>query len=161
MHFRAFEIAFRNENAISFHSPTDSLLKALQAAALAKVDVRLMIPSHSDSRLLQYASQSYLKDILRAGVKVYFYEGGFLHAKSLIIDDEFSTIGSTNFDFRSFDHNFEINAFMYSTETATQMKKIFISDMQQCRRITLNRWKRRPMTTKVIESFVRLMSPIL
>lgn len=166
------EIAFSFLKAISnarkciyiqtpYFLPTDSLLKALQAAALAKVDVRLMIPSHSDSRLLQYASQSYLKDILRAGVKVYFYEGGFLHAKSLIIDDEFSTIGSTNFDFRSFDHNFEINAFMYSTETATQMKKIFISDMQQCRRITLNRWKRRPMTTKVIESFVRLMSPIL
>ena len=95
------EIAFSFLKAISnarkciyiqtpYFLPTDSLLKALQAAALAKVDVRLMIPSHSDSRLLQYASQSYLKDILRAGVKVYFYEGGFLHAKSLIIDDEFS-----------------------------------------------------------------------
>lgn len=141
--------------------PTDSLLKALQAAALAKVDVRLMIPSHSDSRLLQYASQSYLKDILRAGIKVYFYQGGFLHAKSLIIDNEFSSIGSTNFDFRSFDHNFEINAFMYNTDTNAMMKKIFINDMRQCRRITLSRWKRRPLTTKVAESFARLMSPIL
>lgn len=141
--------------------PTDSLLKALQAAALAKVDVRLMIPSHSDSRLLQYASQSYLKDILRAGIKVYFYQGGFLHAKSLIIDNEFSSIGSTNFDFRSFDHNFEINAFMYNADTNAQMKKIFINDMRQCRRITLSRWKRRPLTTKVAESFARLMSPIL
>lgn len=141
--------------------PTDSLLKALQAAALAKVDVRLMIPSHSDSRLLQYASQSYLKDILRAGIKVYFYQGGFLHAKSLIIDNEFSSLGSTNFDFRSFDHNFEINAFMYNADTNAQMKKIFINDMRQCRRITLSRWKRRPLTTKVAESFARLMSPIL
>lgn len=141
--------------------PTDSLLKALQAAALAKVDVRLMIPSHSDSRLLQYASQSYLKEILRAGIKVYFYQGGFLHAKSLIIDNEFSSLGSTNFDFRSFDHNFEINAFLYSPETNAQMKKIFINDMRQCRRITLSRWKRRPLTTKVAESFARLMSPIL
>lgn len=141
--------------------PTDSLLKALQAAALAKVDVRLMIPSHSDSRLLQYASQSYLKEILRAGIKVYFYQGGFLHAKSLIIDNEFSSLGSTNFDFRSFDHNFEINAFLYSPETNAQMKKIFINDMRQCRRITLNRWKRRPLATKVAESFARLMSPIL
>lgn len=141
--------------------PTDSLLKALQAAALAKVDVRLMIPSHSDSRLLQYASQSYLKEILRAGIKVYFYQGGFLHAKSLIIDNEFSSLGSTNFDFRSFDHNFEINAFLYSPETNAQMKKIFINDMRQCRRITLSRWKRRPLATKVAESFARLMSPIL
>ena len=127
--------------------PTDSLLKALQAAALAKVDVRLMILSHSDSRLLQYASQSYLKEILRAGIKVYFYQGGFLHAKSLIIDNEFSSLGSTNFDFRSFDHNFEINAFLYSPETNAQMKKIFINDMRQCRRITLSRWKRRPLAT--------------
>lgn len=141
--------------------PTDSLLKALQAAALAKVDVRLMVPRHSDSRLLQYASQSYLKDVLRAGIKVYFYEGGFLHAKSLVIDNEFSTIGSTNFDFRSFDHNFEINAFMYSPETNARMKKIFLNDMKQCKRITLSRWKRRPIYTKVVESFVRLMSPIL
>lgn len=67
----------------------------------------------------------------------------------------------TNFDFRSFDHNFEINAFMYNADTNAQMKKIFINDMRQCRRITLSRWKRRPLTTKVAESFARLMSPIL
>ena len=141
--------------------PTDSLLKGLQMAALSKVDVRLMIPAHGDSRLLQLASQSYLRNILQAGVKVYFYQAGFLHAKTIVIDDEFSTVGSTNFDFRSFDHNFEINAFMYSPDTAKRLKQIFIDDMQQCRNVSLGEWIRRPRTTRVVESFVRLMSPVL
>ncbi|MBQ8422681.1 MAG: cardiolipin synthase [Coprobacter sp.] len=141
--------------------PTDSILKALQIAALSKVDVRLMIPARGDNRILQLASQSYLKDVLLAGVKVYMYQEGFLHAKTIVIDDEFSTVGSTNFDFRSFDHNFEINAFLYSRETATRMKKIFENDMQHCRRIVLNRWVRRPITMRVVESFLRLMSPVL
>ena len=123
--------------------------------------MRIILPSRSDSKIVYWATRSYIGEMLDAGIKVYFYEGGFLHAKSLVIDNEFSTIGSTNFDFRSFDHNFEINAFMYSPETNTRMKKIFLNDMKQCKRITLSRWKRRPIYTKVVESFVRLMSPIL
>ena len=141
--------------------PTESLMKVLQVAALAKVDVRLMLPEKSDSPVLQLASHSYIKPMLKAGVKVYFYQKGFIHSKTIVIDDEFSTVGSTNLDFRSFDHNFEVNAFMYDKELAIKMKNIFIADQQQCRRIPWSYWRRRPVASKVKESIVRLLSPVL
>lgn len=141
--------------------PTESLMKILQVAALAKVDVRLMLPEKSDSPVLQRASHSYITPMLKAGVKVYFYQPGFLHAKSIVIDDEFSTIGSTNLDFRSFDHNFEVNAFMYNKELALDMKNIFLNDQKNCRRITLKHWINRPLQKRIVESVVRLLSPVL
>lgn len=105
--------------------PTESVLVAMRTAALAGVDVRLMIPMRADSRLTHLASCSYLADVLQAGVKVYFYKKGFLHSKLMVSDDELSTVGSTNIDFRSFEHNFEVNAFVYDVETALQMREIF------------------------------------
>ena len=86
--------------------PTESMLRALQAAALAKVDVRVMIPRYSDSAILTYASYSYVLECLRAGIKIYLYNGGMLHSKTMMIDEDFSSIGSANIDFRSFEHNF-------------------------------------------------------
>lgn len=141
--------------------PTESLMKALQSAALSRVDVRIMIPRRSDSMMLKYASYSYIAECLRAGIKIYFYEPGMLHSKTLIIDDEFSTVGSTNFDFRSFEHNFECNMVVYSTKFNRQMKEIFAEDMKHCQRITPSAWRHRPMTQKALESFMRLFSPIL
>ena len=108
--------------------PTESLVKALQTAALAKVDVRLMIPERSDSTVLRFASFSYITEMLRAGVKVYFYQPGILHSKTIIIDDELCSVGSTNFDFRSFEHNFEANAFIYDREVNSEMKRIFLEE---------------------------------
>ena len=141
--------------------PTESLVKALQTAALAKVDVRLMIPERSDSTVLRFASFSYITEMLRAGVKVYFYQPGILHSKSIIIDDELCSVGSTNFDFRSFEHNFEANAFIYDREVNSEMKRIFLEDQQQCRRIIQHYWRHRPLYQKGIESIMRLLSPVL
>ena len=141
--------------------PNDPLLRALQAAALAGVDVRLMIPRNPDSRLLRLVSGSYLKQCLTAGIKVYFYEPTVLHAKVVIIDDEFVTTGSTNIDFRSFEHNFECNVLVYSTSLNRQMKAIFQQDMSQSTRLILSRWRRRPLLTKAAESILRLLAPIL
>lgn len=141
--------------------PTDSLIKALQTAALAKVDVRLMIPERSDSKVLRFASFSYITEMLQAGVKVYFYQPGLLHAKTIIIDDELCSVGSTNFDFRSFEHNFEANAFIYDREVNNEMKRIFLEDQQQCRRIIQHYWRHRPLIQKGIESIMRLLSPVL
>ena len=87
--------------------PTEAVLVAMQTAALAGVDVRLMLPYRADNRLTHLGSCSYLAEALRAGVKVYFYKKGFLHSKLMVSDDELSTVGSTNVDFRSFEHNFE------------------------------------------------------
>ena len=141
--------------------PTEALLKALQCAALAKVDVRIMMPRRSDSDLLRYASDSYIAECLQAGIKIYLYEGGMLHSKTLIIDDELVSVGSTNFDFRSFEYNFEANLFIYSGKFNDEMVELFDRDMKKSHHLTSAEWRRRPMLKKGAESIVRLTSPIL
>jgi len=141
--------------------PSDSLLKALQVAALSKVDVRLMIPRKPDSILLRYASYSYVKQCLTAGIKIYFYEPGMLHSKVVVVDDDFVTTGSTNFDFRSFEHNFESNVLLYSREFNQRMKDLMLVDMKECTRINLRTWRKRPLWQKAVESVVRLFGPLL
>ena len=141
--------------------PNDALLKVLQTAALSRVDVRVMLPRRCDSRLLGLASASYIKECILAGIKVYFYDPAMLHSKVVIVDDDFVTTGSTNFDFRSFEHNFECNALVYGKAFNARMCAIFESDQSQCERVHLTRWRRRPLWRKALESIVRLLSPIL
>jgi cardiolipin synthase len=141
--------------------PTEALLTALQTAALAKVDVRVMMPRRSDSNMLRYASFSYIDECLQAGIKIYLYEAGMLHAKNLIIDDEIASVGSTNFDFRSFEHNFEANLFVYSQEFNQRMIDIFLSDMRSSTRIMAANWAKRKRAQRFYESVLRLLAPIL
>ena len=141
--------------------PTEVLLNALQTAALSKVDVRVMIPERSDSNLLRLASYSYVTECLQAGIKVYLYKPGMLHAKTLIIDDEFSSVGSTNFDFRSFEQNFEGNLLLYDKQTNHDLKQQFFDDIRESVKLTYSIWTQRPRTIRFWESIVRLLSPIL
>lgn len=141
--------------------PTDALLKALQTAALAGVDVRIMIPHKPDSAMLRYASASYVTECLRAGIKIYLYEPGMLHAKTLTVDDDFVSVGSTNFDFRSFEHNFEGNLLFYDNETNERFRDLFFSDLKQCTKLTEAIWRKRSRRQRFMESIVRLLSPIL
>jgi cardiolipin synthase len=141
--------------------PTEQLMFALQNAALSGVDVRLMLPARADSKLIQLASSSYLADILGSGVKVYLYNKGFLHSKLIVSDDMLSSVGSTNMDFRSFEHNFEVNAFIYDADTAARMKEIFLSDQRECTQINLKGWEKRSRRQKAVESAVRLLAPLL
>jgi cardiolipin synthase len=142
--------------------PTEDLNQALQMMALGGVDVRLMIPERSDTRTAHMASLSFLDDMVRAGVKVYFYRSGFLHSKLLVTDDALSCIGSANFDFRSFEHNFEVNAFVYQQAFARQMKAMFMDDLaNHCDQLSPARWLRRPLPKRLAESFMRLFSPLL
>ena len=141
--------------------PTDALEHALEAAALSKIDVRVMIPRHSDSKMPQYASYSYVTQCLKCGIKVYFYDPGMLHAKAMIIDDNLVTAGSTNFDFRSFENNFECNLFIYDSEVNRRMRDIFFRDMAHCTKVSITAWKRRPLWQRMLESILRLVSPIL
>ncbi|MDE6430182.1 MAG: cardiolipin synthase, partial [Duncaniella sp.] len=138
-----------------------ALMKALESAALAGVDVRVMMPRRSDSRILTYASHSYVEECLVAGIKVYFYDAGMLHAKVLIVDDDFSTLGSTNFDFRSLEHNFEENLLMYSPETNAILARSFEDDAKESTRLKISDWNRRERKRKIQESVYRLLSPIL
>lgn len=141
--------------------PTDGLLKALQTAALSNVDVRIMLPRRSDSRMLQLASNSYLTECLRSGIKFYFYTPGMLHSKSIIIDDDMATVGSANFDFRSFEHNFEANMFIYSKDFNNRMAEIFLADMRHSIRVMPANWRRRPYILRIAESAIRIFAPIL
>ena len=133
----------------------------MQAAALAGVDVRLMLPERADNRITHLGSHSYLADVLQAGVKVCFYRKGFLHSKLMVSDDMLSTVGSTNIDFRSFEHNFEVNAFMYDMNTALEMKEIFLQDQRESTQIFLKNWVKRSWRQKAAESVVRLLAPLL
>ena len=103
----------------------------------------------------------YMRDVMQAGVKVFFYKKGFLHSKLMVSDDMLSTVGSTNVDFRSFEHNFEVNAFMYDVETALEMKEIFLQDQRESTQIFLKNWVRRSWRQKAAESVVRLLAPLL
>lgn len=141
--------------------PSLDLAMSLQAAALSGVDVRVMLPEKSDSRILQFASHSYIKQMLDAGVKIYLYKKGLLHCKCMMIDNEFATVGSTNFDFRSFEQNFEINAFAYNSDFNKVMIDRFKEDILECTRVKPYDWDARSNTKKIKESFARLLSPIL
>lgn len=141
--------------------PTEPVLAALQAAALAGTDVRLMLPERSDSRLTHYGSLSYIGDVLKAGVKVYLYERGFLHSKMMVADDSLSTVGSTNIDFRSFEQNFEVNAFIYDAGTAQRLRDIFLHDQNYCLAVQEKAWRQRSFEQRAKESVARLFSPLL
>lgn len=142
--------------------PTEQVLFAMRTAALAGVDVRLMIPRHSDSRLLELSSISFVKEVIEAGVKILLYEGGFNHSKLLVSDDTLCTCGSTNIDFRSFENNFEANVFIYDRSVALRMKNIFLTDEQQSIDYqSVYGERKRPFMHRLAESFVRLFSPLL
>ena len=141
--------------------PNESIGNALECAALSGIDVRIMIPSRSDVRLSLEASFSFVRSMLAAGVKVYLYQDGFIHAKSIAIDDELAIIGSANMDFRSFDQNFEISAFIYDKGKSVELKDIFLKDLKHCKRLQYSIWKHRPFSQKLIQSFARLFIPIL
>lgn len=141
--------------------PTEGLLKALQSAALAGIDVRIMLPEHSDSTMLSHASMSYLAECMRAGIKIYLYQAGMLHSKVIVIDDDIAVVGSTNFDFRSFEHNFEASLFVFSDEFNQQLRQVFAADMKLSRRVNPKQWAQRPLLQRALSSFMRLFSPVL
>ena len=110
--------------------PDQSYINALKMAANSGVEVNLMIPCKPDHPFVYWATFSNAADLLDSGVNVYTYQNGFIHSKILMIDDEVSSIGSANMDFRSFELNFEINAFVYDREIAQQLRQAFEEDIK-------------------------------
>lgn len=141
--------------------PTNPVLLAMRTAALSGIDVRLMVPLKSDAKMVEWASRSYVFQAAEAGVKVYFYKAGFNHSKLLIADDTLCSCGSTNIDFRSFENNFEGNAFIYDGEMALRMKKVFLDDVKES--IPLEEIQEKSRSTflhRIWESLVRLFAPL-
>ncbi|MBD2867973.1 cardiolipin synthase [Paenibacillus arenilitoris] len=141
--------------------PDPSLMTALRTAALSGVDVRLVIPGRSDSRLVLLATLSYIQAMLEAGVKVYRYEKGFVHAKVMIVDEMLATLGTANVDMRSLYSNFEINAVLFDEAAIRRLERDFMDDLANSRELSPEAFKRRPRRQKTAESIVHILSPLL
>lgn len=142
--------------------PTEPVLFAMRTAALAGVDIRLMLPRHADAKLVEWASRSYVMEAIEAGVKVYLYTAGFNHSKLLVSDDDLCTIGSTNIDFRSFENNFEANAFFFDEGMAQRVKAVYLRDEAKSILVDdVSYFVKRPFLQRLFESTVRLLSPLL
>lgn len=141
--------------------PDNSVLDTLRIAALSGVDVRVMIPNKPDHIFVYWATYSYIGELLEAGAKVYIYENGFIHAKTIIVDEEIGSVGTANIDMRSFRLNFEVNAFIYHQPTALELSAIFRRDMEKSRELTWKQYQQRPLKIRFKESISRLLSPIL
>ena len=144
-----------------YFMPNDSILFALKTAALAGVDVRVLCPMYSDARFVEWASRSYLREVVEAGVQVSLYKAGFLHSKLMVCDDSITTCGSTNLDFRSFENNFEANVFFYDEGIALRMKKVFMNDLEQSVSLTeIPSRMHGSFLMRLWESVTRMLSPL-
>ncbi|WP_432661861.1 cardiolipin synthase [Wukongibacter baidiensis] len=141
--------------------PDDSLLEALKIAALSGVDVRIMIPNKPDHIFVYWATYSYIGELLKAGARAYIYDKGFLHAKTFVMDGKIASVGTANVDVRSFRLNFEVNAFIYDSAVASELKNVFEKDIEDCKEITREIYSNRSNVIKIKESISRLLSPIL
>lgn len=139
-----------------------TLTDTLKIACLSGVDVRIMIPSKPDHPFVYWASCSYAGELLKFGAKLYTYDkNSFLHAKTIVMDDAITSIGTANMDIRSFELNFEVNAFIYASEIAQKQRLIFENDILHSKEITLDLYNSRSMGVKIKESISRLLSPVL
>lgn len=141
--------------------PNTEIGSAIKSAALAGVDVRILLPDKSDAIIPKWGTHSYLAELMEAGVKIYLYQPGFMHSKIMIVDGVLSTVGTANLDFRSMETNFEVNAFVYDEATAKRLEKHFLNDLGQSRQVIPEEWEQRPRLWKAKESFARLLSPLL
>ena len=141
--------------------PDDAIIEALMVAQMSGVEVRIMIPAFPDHPFVYRASEYYAKHLTDLGIKVYKYHHGFLHAKTVVVDDQVASVGSANLDFRSFKLNFEANAFLYGEQFAHQLKTIFEKDQEQAVLLTPEYFAKQSRWRKFKQEFSRLLSPIL
>ncbi|RIL77605.1 cardiolipin synthase [Staphylococcus cohnii] len=163
--FGYMKMIMNAKESIYMHSPyfipDKGYINALRIAAKAGVDVRLIIPNKPDHIFVYWATITSVAQLIRDGVKVYTYENGFIHSKMMIIDDEVASVGSSNMDIRSFELNFEINAFMYDENIVKELKAAFIEDMKVSKELTEERYEQRSNWIKFKQSIAKLASPIL
>lgn len=147
--------------ASPYFVPDEPMLEALKLSSLSGVDVRIIIPGNPDHMFMQWAASSYIGELLDAGVRVYYYQNGFIHAKTMVCDSVVSSIGTANMDIRSYKLNFEVNAFIYDKGIAIEMEDQFFRDIDESELITREDYNNRSNWMKIKESIIRLVSPIL
>lgn len=141
--------------------PVETVLNAIKQAALSGLDVRLMVPESGDSVIVNAAAYSYYEELLENNVRVFFYKKGFIHAKTMLVDDDFSSIGTANMDVRSQELNFEVNALVFDKKINEKLHRIFIGDMKDCEEIFPDTWRKRPRYKVFFEHLARLLSPLI
>jgi cardiolipin synthase A/B len=141
--------------------PDASLLDTLRIACLSGIEVNIMIPNKPDHLFVYWATLSYIGDLLKVGANVYIYNNGFVHAKTLVVDEEVSSVGTANIDYRSFKLNFEVNAFLYDEGISKKLTRIFKEDMLVSKLLTFEEFQQRSLEVRFKESVSRLLSPIL
>ena len=141
--------------------PDESILTALKTTALSGVDVKIIVPGVADKQFVYYATCSYFEELIEAGVRIYKYNKGFIHAKILTVDSVIASIGTANFDNRSFLYNFEVNAFCFQSPTVERLDEDFYEDLEDCTEVTLESLENKTLWVKFMESTARLASPLL
>jgi len=141
--------------------PGDSILEALRIAALSGLSVKLLVPGRGDSKLVNAASRSYYEDLLCAGVDIYMYQKGFVHAKTLVTDGSLSIVGTANMDYRSFELNFEVNVIVYDKSVSEKLRTVFFKDLEDAEKIDIDEWCKRPAYKQLPERVARLFSHVL
>ncbi|MCL1974260.1 MAG: cardiolipin synthase [Bacteroidetes bacterium] len=144
-----------------YFTPNETILNAIKIASLSGVDVRIMMPEKSDTKIAHLSSRSYYTELMEAHVKIYLFRKGFNHSKVVSIDGDFCIIGSANMDNRSFEHNFEISALVYNETFTAEVETRFQADLKDCTFLQLRTWEKRPKREKIAEAFARLFSPLL
>lgn len=141
--------------------PDEALFQGLQTAACRGVDVTLIVPQRVDSKLVRYASRSYMDDLLSVGVKIQQFTGGLLHTKSMVVDREFTIFGSVNLDMRSLRLNYEITLMIYDAGFSQQVRAL--QDKYLARSIPIDpvAWADRPLRERLKENAAQLMAPLL
>ncbi len=142
--------------------PTEAIMEALKIAALGGIDVRILFPGRYDHISVYYASRTYLAELIKCGVKVYFYrKDSFVHAKSITVDGRISMVGTANMDIRSYELNYEINAVIYDDETTKILEELFNDDLSVSTMMTEEEYGRTPKYIKVVEAVARMFSTLL
>lgn len=141
--------------------PDGSLSDALKIAVLSGVDVRIMIPNKPDHPFVYWATYSNVGELLKAGASIYIYQNGFLHAKTIVVDGQIASVGTANIDVRSFQLNFEVNAFLYSDKVAGELTERFLEDINKSTQMSYQLYKKRSRWIKFKEAIARLLSPVL
>lgn len=161
-YFSAITLAAKHIYIVTpYFTPNETILNAIKIAALGNIDVRIMLPEKSDTKIAHWSTLSYITELMDAGVKIYLFKKGFNHSKVISIDGAISIVGSANMDTRSFEHNFEIMSVIYNSECAKIIEKQFLKDCNSCRQINATKWRKRPRSQKIKESFARLWSPLI
>ncbi|RQP11166.1 MAG: cardiolipin synthase [Chryseobacterium sp.] len=147
--------------ATPYFIPTEPVMNAIKQQSLAGVEIFLLAPERGDSAVVNAAAFSYFEDLLSWNVRIWLYQKGMMHAKTMVVDDDFACVGTANLDIRSHELNFEVNTLIYDKEISEQLAESFMADLQESREIKLHEWQQRPKLKIVFENLARLLSPLM